>query len=687
MDTMPPPVSPSDEKYSSQKSLWVFLGMALVLATGITSFAAYKGYLHLDALISSAGVGKQSLVSVVADFPNLSDIRGVEPDSTDNRLFWLFNYAGVIMQINVETKGIVDYSRRIHETDITDLVRVGSSLFIGLQGGGVLEYNLDTGAMKRYTEDNGLVSNNNILITPDPSDADVLWIGTFYGLNKLTISSGRIDTFQSEMGIPSSRPRTSIQPVVFHVDSRYVWVTIGANAFTGGGVARLDKGTGTWKSWGYEKFAAALQSSRFDTYGAAADGERAVVEESGNIYSYDAAQDAWLSVLASRQSDPGKTNFSLKGNHAYYISAGVPKELNIDTGVERDFLDPAMLANNSVSIDTFGKMTLGMNLDQLKNRMILYPQTGSRAKSSDVIGILPLDGSNKFDIFPFTAFDARFGLINVNLQDAHRGDVLLNASDRLITYDVAKNASRTLLSYPVNVAKIVGSKVVALNLAQCDMECPPELTASSTVISLDTGAIDFTATLKNVQTSAYHIGNSLDEIYLFENKYTLAGSEYQGYKLDVAKESLERVSTTTFSSDLIPNEYSKYSGESADGSYTISFDPKAKNGVVTLTVQRGTASSTDIRIQFNPVSRTSPFGSYDQTVHLSNYAFNSLHPDIVWIGTDHGLIRLNMLTLKYSLFTTNEGLFSNKITRVAVTDTDTVVEHSGGVYIYQFPNL
>jgi hypothetical protein len=676
MDTTPPSIEPQDGKHSSRRALWIFLGTAFVLAAGALSVATYRGYLHLG-FSNEARVDTQATTTVSAYFPNLSDIRGVRPDPTDSRLFWLFTHAGVVMQVNAETKEIADYSRRIHETDITDLVRVGDALFMGLQGGGILKYDLDTSAMTRYTEANGLASNGNILITPDPSDADVLWIGTFYGLSKLTISSGRIDTFQSEMGIPSSQPRSSLQPVVFHVDAHYVWVAIDANAYTNGGVARLDKDTGAWKSWGYEKFASALQKSRFDTSGAAADGERAVVEENRNIYSYDPAKDAWLPIRSSRQTDPTdpvKTSLSLKGNLAYYV-ADVPKELDIDTGVERDLLD------------TVAFSAVRMSLDPSRNRMLLYPGAGGRGKPTDAIGILPLDGSGTLSIFPFTAFDTKFGLTTVTLQDAGRGQVLLNRIDRFVAYDIMKSIIRNLLSYPVSVAKIVGDKVVALTLATCDMECPPNLTASSTVISLDTGSIDFTATLKNVQTYAYHIGDSLDDIYFFQDKYTATGYEYVSYKLDATKKSIDTVGTTTFPHELIPNVDSKYSGKSLDGSYTISFDPKERESEATFRIQHGSAAAAEIKIPFAPIPRTSPFGPYDQSVQFANYSFDSSRPNVVWIGTDHGLVRLDMSALRYRVYTVSDDLLSNKITHVAISGDDVVVEHPGGVYIYRFPDL
>ncbi len=683
----PPAVEPVNEKRSSRKTFLV-LGAAILLIVGVTSIAA-KGYIPLRIGGGDNAEKQLSTETVIAYFPNLSDIRGVEPDPTDSRLFWLFNFAGVILQINTETKEIIDYSQRIHETDMTDLVRVGDTLFIGLQGGGVLQYGLSTGITKQYTEDDGLVSNSNILITSDPADADVLWIGTFRGLSKLTVSSGHIDNFQSEMGIPGS----ALQPIVFHVDDRYVWVTISSNAYTTGGVARLEKETGVWKSWGYEQFTSdLLQRTRFDTYGAAADGERAVVEERPILYSYNSIQDKWLPILTAKQSDPPKTSFSLKGNHAYYF-AGAPKELTMDTGVERDLLDPATLADNGLSADVFKKALMGMSmkLDPLRNRMILHFTDWRRGGPDDAIGIAALDGSQTLNVFPFSVLEKKFGLMNVHLADANGDRVLLNTKDRLVEYGMAKDSIRTLLPYSVNVAKIVGGKVVALNLVSCDMECvPANLVATSSIISLDTGIVEFTATIKGKEITTYYVGNSPDEVYVSSTDYVKVGSEYTNkltvYKLNVTNRSFDEVGAA-FPYGLVPetllSSSKSVSKKSADGSYTVSFVPSQKGNKVLLSVQHDDDAEAEVRVPVAPSSRTNPF-SVVQDIQVTNASFDPSRATIVWVGTNRGLIRLDMSTLTHHLYTIDDGLSNNGINKVVATDTAVIVEHQNGVYVYRF---
>ena len=84
-----------------------------------------------------------------------------------------------------------------------------------------------------------------------------------------------------------------------------------------------------------------------------------------------------------------------------------------------------------------------------------------------------------------------------------------------------------------------------------------------------------------------------------------------------------------------------------------------------------------------------PVASYNgwltnPSTEISSHAFDPSNPDIFWIGTDRGLIRLNVRTLDRRLFTTDDGLSSNEISKVIPTKDVVVVQHPNGVYLYQF---
>ena len=391
----PPNVPPGKRHFGLL--ITVIVAGILLLCVALAWFI----FLRFRAGFNAKNVNNLNTETIVKYFPNFGSIV-VKPDPIDSRYLWLFGQAG-IMRVDTESQEIVDYAGKIpgiKNRSLSDLVRVGEKLFIGFQGG-LIDYNLNTKTSKQYSTADGLASSSNIALNPDPSDSDILWISTFEGLSKLTISSGRIQSFTAEIGISG----TTWQPRVFHVDDKYVWLTISANAYTTGGIARLDKRTGVWKSWGYELFHYGRTPSRFDTYGAAADGDRAIVEEDGIIYSYNLTKDEWLPITTYHQSDPVKREITLKGTTAYFWS-GTLKELNIDTAVERDLLQPSMFANAGISFDKFSKALLRIEFDESHGRLILYPQSVS---SNTGIGILSLKNKN-LPVVPFKDFEKINGL-------------------------------------------------------------------------------------------------------------------------------------------------------------------------------------------------------------------------------------------------------------------------------------
>ncbi|OGG53501.1 hypothetical protein A3H16_03730 [Candidatus Kaiserbacteria bacterium RIFCSPLOWO2_12_FULL_53_8] len=581
------------------------------------------------------------------------------------------------MRINTESQEILDYTHEIsgiENRSLTDLVRVGDELFIGFQGG-LIDYNLSTKTSKQYTTADGLASNSNIAFTPDPSDANTLWISTFEGLSKLAISSGHIQSFTSEMGIPG----TKWQPRVFHVDDRYVWLTISANAYTTGGIARLDKKTGIWKDWGYELFHYGRTPSRFDTYGAAADGEQAVVEEDGIIYRYDSIKDEWLPVTTYRQGNPVKREITLKSNTAYFWS-GTLKELNIDTGAEHDLLQPEMFADAGVSFEKFSNALLHTEFDKARNRLILYPKNVSLNTG---IGILSLE-TKKLAIFPFKNFERSFALFNVNLADASGSHIILNTENGLVDYDWPKNTVRKLLPHGASVAKIVGNQVVALNLATCEMLCDLEsLVATSSIISLDTAKIESVTTINGTTTDAYYIGDTVNDVYLFTYNYKETN---KGYKLDTANNSFKPIDLT-FTHSWIPEELYSSSGShvsDSSGPYILSFDRHQVGDTITVTLQ-SSSREQNIKIPVGPEEYN--HWSTNSDTQIASYTFDPSNPDIFWIGTDRGLVRLNVPTLEYRLYTTSGGLSSDAISKVIPTDNVVVVEHPSGVYVYQLAHF
>lgn len=676
---MPSPAPPPPDKTSEQPAhearsrsqLIAVAAVVIVMLIGIVAVFVYFPQLRLQ---SNQDGSVSDTLERVAYFPRLSDIRAIRPDHTDPQYLWLLTMASV-MRIDTKSQEITDYTREISGTEgqiLTDLVHVGDTLFTGMQGG-LIEYDLNTKKSTRYTKNDGLVSNSNIALTVDPADEDVLWIGTFEGLSKFSISSRTFENFVSEMGIPGS----ALQPRVFHVDDRYVWLTVSSNAYTTGGVARLDKQTGIWKHWGYEFFEAVSPDGRFDTYGAAADGDHAIVEQDGVVFSYDPEKDTWLPITAYKQTASVKREFILKGMTAFFW-AGTIKELNIDTRVERNLLQPSMFTRTDVSLDAFAKNLLRLEFDRVNNRLIVYPEQLSHKNG---IGIMDFD-TRDVAMIPSASFIRTFSLFNVTLADARGSHIIVNGEEGLVDYDWTQKMVRNLLPYTVDVAKIVADKVVALNLATCEVYCDIKtLTASTTIISLDTAKIESAAILTGTTTEAYYIGDSPSEVYLLNYTYK---DTHKGYKFDTQRNEFSLVNLSDH--QWVPLEWYAHPDtravvSSPDGSRTVSFDRGQKGDVVSLTIQDSNGER-EVQVPMGPAQYN--HWSTDTSTNINSSVFDARSQHIFWIGTNRGLIRLNVQTREGRLFTIDDGLSSNEIYKIVSAGDVLVVEDQAGVSAYRF---
>ncbi len=615
--------------------------------------------------------------TILKYFPNFGSF-SIKTDSADSDYLWLLSQAG-LMRINIQSKNITNYTEdipAIKNKTLTDLVRVGDLLFVGFQGG-FIKYDLKTKETRQYSTNDGLVSNSNLRINVDPSDTNVLWIGTFEGLSRFTISSSSFKNFQAEMGIPG----TVLQPRVFHVDDKYVWLTIGAHAYTSGGVARLDKDTGLWKSWGNEFFSHGRNPSRFDTYGASADKEHAVVEDDGILYSYNSIKDRWLPITKYNQNKPVTRIISLKESNVYFISDNL-KELNIETKEERDVFVDSMFFNTGISFEVFIKNLHDVIFDVTNNRFIIYPSFVSVDQSIFIFSL-----ENKvLTTLPFNFFEDYFKLFNVTIADVNSDHIILKTFNSLVDYNFSKDIFNKLLPNFVSVAKIINNKVITLNLALCEMRCDIKtLVSSSTVISLETNKIESTASITGITTNYYHIGSTTDDIYLFDYDYK---DKNKGYKFDIVNNKLNLVDLN-FPHEWTPQEnYNRLEERivesSLDKSHQISFDRHQSGDFINFNIKN---LNTEKVLQVSVGPSGYNHWTTNTETNVESYTFDSADRDVFWVGTDRGLIRINLSTLEYKLFTTTEGLFNDKISNVFSIDGGiVVVQHEGGIYVYNLKN-
>ncbi|MEK7638541.1 MAG: hypothetical protein AAB388_00080 [Patescibacteria group bacterium] len=611
-------------------------------------------------------------------FPNFSDIRAVKPDPTDQNVLWLAGSAGV-MRVDIDSHKIADVTPEIpllQDKFPTDLVRIGDKLFVSFQGG-LLQHDLKNRSGKVFTTADGLASDSNISLVPDQYDQDVLWIGTFEGLSKLIISTGKIEKWQQEMGIYG----TKFEPEIIGVDENHVWVSVGANAYSFGGIARLDKATAQWKAWNRESFNKGEYPERVDAWAAAAQNNRALVDEDDILYSYTSTSDEWTPITQYDRSDQKRRYMYLDGNSAYFLFK-VPTELNISTNEKSNLLSPDMFTGAITLEDFVRKNNLVMDYDKIYDRLIMYPQYSNNVESA-AIAILSLSSRN-LDLIPFREFEKSLDQFNMQPLTANDGRIIFNRGSGLFDYDIENATTTKLSSMGVDVARIIGDKLVTLNLPQCEMSCQNQ-TATATIFSLSRSKQEMSVPLSDSEVLSYYIGSTTDDIYLLPVDYQAVG---KAYWLDRTN---QRFILKEFSE--IPTNETRY----GNLNYTNQLSLKSEDGKYLVTTQRNQdGNELDVLIQTQTneqilgiVVGTSAYNHWDWApkIHVTGMVFLSTQPHTLLIGTDRGLVQLSVDDASYKMLTAKEGLANSSIVSLFPTNKYLLVHHPNGVYVYNYEIL
>ena len=213
----------------------------------------------------------------------------------------------------------------------------------------------------------------------------------------------------------------------------------------------------------------------------------------------------------------------------------------------------------------------------------------------------------------------------------------------------------------------------------CDIK---SLVATSSVISLETAKVEAAATITGTTTDAYYIGDTVNDIYLFTYNYK---NTNKGYKFDTTDNQIKSIDLN-FPHTWMPQELYNSSGNNVSvsnstGSYIVSFDRRQIGDAITLSV-RSSNGEQNVQIPVGPEEYN--HWSTNSDTQITSYAFKPSSQNVFWIGTDRGLIRLDVNTLEHRLFTTNNGLANNNISKVIPADEIVVIQHPSGVYLYHF---
>lgn len=199
-----------------------------------------------------------------------------------------------------------------------DLEKEKNYLWVGT-GGGVSRLNIKTNEIKNYyneqelkNESNtfridlqdkfaGLASNSNIQLRRD-SYTNTLWAATFRGLSWY---DEKADSWSS-YGMGDGVVFAGVRDVVF--DQKNIWIYVTRNAYTSGGVLKMDKSTQQWKAYNENN---GLPLNRYDILITAGDdyvwatGRPAdwssMKDRENIIYQYQPLDDSWTRITKLEQ--------------------------------------------------------------------------------------------------------------------------------------------------------------------------------------------------------------------------------------------------------------------------------------------------------------------------------------------------------------------------------------------------
>lgn len=667
----------SESSVTRSSLLWVSALLVSVAVGGIIFYILSRNHITTEQSNENARIAEE--VDVLDYFPKFDDVL-VVPVPLERDLFWIVQRAGGLMRFDSQTRVLTDFTYilpNIGGAYLTDLVQKEDWLFIGFQGG-IIRHNLVTGEQRIYTVADGLVSGSNIRLTLDSFEKDILWVGTFRGLNRIDFVTGEVRTYTT-FGMTGSAHEAR----VFGVDAEYVWVLVNANSYTNGGVARLTKKTDEWKTWGPEHFPFDPQTpQRFDSFGgASAERGEAIVEEGGFLYRYDPVRDVWSPRETTSGNKPIAQEITIANSKAYYLTPGVLHEIDLATGFEREV--PGVFDKERVGLQH------SLYFDVANARILVVSKTFQQ-KTGSIIEISVPEG--EINIIAEAFVGETFPRNNLRLYDAQDNLLLLSDEEgRLRTYDwEQKYFGIALPSFYPSEARIVDDSVVAFHRAECGMLCNNErLISSTTIFSIDTGAVVREATLAGVEPDSYYFDNSLDRIFLFSTKYQ--AEEPRQVKL--GHELLTGSST-----------FALVGADSWEGITPVSFfqhgrvsTSTMKNNEYTVSVPRDEQPKNAVAIVFSgpdkkqkrttiPLGREeySPFLGWDTTsIDLTALLFDPEDPSIAWIGTERGLIRLNMSTGETKTYTSDDALLHSSIRGILPLKDAFLIEHPVGFAIYR----
>lgn len=329
MDNQPP--TPEQKIKKAKFILWlgiiiiIVIGLAVavyfvfVKTTGQGNVNVVKNFNTLNNINTNANVN--NVVKTAGQWYYYPDFYNIYDILEDGDTIWVAALGGLAkydkttstLKAFTTVQGLAD-----NAVWSLDLEKEKNYLWVGT-GGGVSRLNIKTNEIKNYYNEQelkdesktfridlqdqftGLASNSNIQLRRD-SYTNTLWAATFRGLSWY---DEKADSWSS-YGVGDSVLFAGVGDVAF--DQKYIWIYITKNAYTPGGVLRMDKSTQQWKAYNENNGLPLNRDEIFitagDDYvwatGRPADWSSAKDREN-IIYQYKSLDDSWIRITKLEQ--------------------------------------------------------------------------------------------------------------------------------------------------------------------------------------------------------------------------------------------------------------------------------------------------------------------------------------------------------------------------------------------------
>lgn len=620
-------------------------------------------------------------------FPDITNFSvTIDPVRSDRIFIRTFTRVVMMDKASGEMKEF-DYSSITNGASISAVAVVGDLVLIGHQGAGVSVTNIETDEYEFFDASDGLVDESNIRIDPDPTDQAVVWLSTFRGLSRFNLVTKEFTNYTREIGIPGS----SWQPDVFHVDENEVWVRVGANAYNSGGVARFDKASEEWTSWSVETFDVGESYPRVDpVYGALAADTEVLVEEDRELFVFNRETEQWRVVETRKRSDPIRLMFTLQDGWLEYKEKDRLVSVHRESGTKTE-IDYASFYRQVVGQNFDLDQTLSLQYDTLSDTYIIYPGRKISADSAVVAFTVSAGNIDEVRELVLSSYFEAYPYNSISVLDHREAQFLFVAGSEVVWYDLA--LGKVLKVWPLGEitgegqisGHLYGDYIVFYREKQCELCATGTLYSSVTsVYEKELGTYIKVAEVPFESDAGWWYvrwGESPSEIVLVRSPYAEVSETY-ALDIEAARYVLSRDSRAEERGSPYA-DYGEYVWfEGGPEALSISYVAKAgQAGFRALKIRtgvKGEAGYKETAVPL-PISK-SAFGVQN------NYSVKSVEYDgeLLWFATDRALVAFNPVTQGWRVYTTEDGLQSNELSRLYVANGVFVVKHQGGWYTYTF---